>query len=47
MAETKKIVKYRKPFHLNIEIVIFVIILVYILFYVFSYFTENTLEYMK
>ena len=41
MAETKKIVKYRKPFHLNIEIVIFVIILVYILFYVFSYFTEK------
>ena len=41
VAETKKIVKYRKPFHLNIEIVIFVIILVYILFYVFSYFTEK------
>lgn len=47
MAETKKIVKYRKPFHLNIEIVIFVIILVYILSMYFPISQKNTLEYMK
>lgn len=37
MAERKKIVKYRRPFDLNIGVVIFVIIFIYIVFNVFSY----------
>lgn len=41
MAENNKIVKYRKPFHLNIGIIVFGIILIYVLFNVFSYFTKK------
>lgn len=39
--KNQKIVKYRKPFHLNIGIVVFVIIFIYIIFNVFSYFTTQ------
>lgn len=38
---SKKIVKYKKPFNLNIGIVIFVIIFIYLLFNVFSYVTTT------
>lgn len=41
MAKNKKIVNYRKPFHLNIGVVVFVIIFIYIVFNIFSYFTRT------
>ena len=43
MAEkrNKKIVKYHKPFQINIGVVIFFIIIIYVLFNVFSYFTKK------
>lgn len=41
MAEKKKIVKYRKPVHLNIGVVVFGIIFIYLIFNVFSYFTTE------
>lgn len=41
MAENNKIVKYKKPFHVNIGIAVFGIIMIYICFYVFSYFTKE------
>lgn len=41
MAKNKKIVRYRKPFHLNIGLIIFGIIFIYVMFYVFSYFTST------
>lgn len=46
MAKNKKIVRYKKPFHLNIGFVIFFIIFFYVMFYVFSYITtEHTSVY--
>lgn len=39
--KNEKIIKYRRPFHMNIGIVVFVIILIYILFHAFTYFTTN------
>lgn len=41
MSKNKKIVRYRKPFHLNIGLIIFCIISIYILFYIYSYFTST------
>ena len=41
MAKNKKVVRYRKPFHLNIGFIIFGIIFIYMMFYVFSYFTST------
>lgn len=41
MAKNKKIVRYRKPFHLNIGLIIFSIIFIYIMFYIYSYFTST------
>lgn len=41
MAKNKKVVRYRKPFHLNIGFIIFGIIFIYVMFYVFSYFTST------
>lgn len=41
MAKSKKIVRYRKPFHLNIGFIVFGIIFIYVMFYVFSYFTSS------
>lgn len=41
MAKNKKIVNYKKPFHLNIGVVVFIIIFIYILFNIFSYFTRT------
>lgn len=41
MTDNKKIVKYRKPFHMNIGIAVFAIILIYICFYIFTYLTKQ------
>lgn len=41
MSDNKKIVKYRKPFHMNIGVAVFAIILIYICFYIFSYLTKE------
>lgn len=39
--KNEKIIKYRRPFHMNIGIVVFVIILIYVLFHAFTYFTTK------
>lgn len=44
MSKNKKIVNYRKPFSLNIGVVVFVIIFIYILFNVFTYFTKTRIS---
>lgn len=41
MSKNKKIVKYKKPFNINIGVVIFVIIFIYLVFNVFSYLTTT------
>ncbi len=41
MAERKKVVKYRKPFNINIGVAVFGIIFIYIVFNIFSYFTAE------
>lgn len=39
MSKNKKVVKYKKPFNINIGVVIFVIIFIYLIFNVYSYVT--------
>ncbi|MDE7436238.1 MAG: hypothetical protein K2N01_10540 [Lachnospiraceae bacterium] len=39
--KNEKIIKYRRPYHMNIGIVVFVIILIYVLFHAFTYFTTK------
>ena len=41
MKKKRKIVRYRKRFHINIGVIIFVFILVYFLVYLISYLTTN------
>lgn len=41
MAKNKKIVKYRKPIHINIGVIIFSIILIYVIFNIFVYLTKD------
>lgn len=41
MSKNRKIVKYKKPFNINIGVVIFVIIFIYLVFNVFSYMTTT------
>lgn len=41
MAKNNKIVRYHRPFHLNIGVIIFGIIFIYMMFYVYSYFTST------
>lgn len=41
MSKNKKVVKYRKPFNLNIGVIIFIIIFIYLMFNIFSYLTET------
>ncbi len=41
MSTNKKVVKYRKPFNLNIGVIIFIIIFIYLIFNVFSYMTTT------
>ena len=37
----RKIVKYRKPFQINIGIIIFIFIFLYLMYYIFTYFTTE------
>ncbi len=41
MGKNKKVVKYRKPFSINIGVIIFVIIFIYLIFNVFTYMTTS------
>ena len=41
VAKNKKVVRYRKPFHLNIGFITFGIIFIYMTFYVYSYLTST------
>lgn len=41
MSDNRKVVNYRKPFNLNIGVIIFVIIFIYLVFNVFSYLTTT------
>lgn len=41
MKKNKKIVKYKRPFNINIGVIIFVIIFIYLVFNVFSYLTAT------
>lgn len=41
MKKNKKVVKYKKPFNINIGVIIFIIIFIYLLFNVFSYMTTT------
>lgn len=41
MDKNKKVVKYRKPFNINIGVVIFVIIFIYLIFNIFTYMTTT------
>ena len=41
LKQNKKIVKYRKPFNINIGIIIFIIIFIYLVFNIFSYMTTE------
>lgn len=41
MNKNKKVVKYRKPFNINIGVIIFVIIFIYLVFNIFSYMTTE------
>lgn len=39
--KNRKVVRYRKPFHINIGVVIFVLIFLYMLYYIYVYFTTK------
>lgn len=41
MSKNKKVVQYRKPFNINIGVIIFIIIFIYLVFNVFSYMTTE------
>lgn len=41
MSKNKKIVRYRKPFNINIGVIIFIIIFIYLMFNVFAYMTTT------
>jgi len=41
LNEHKKVVKYRKPFNINIGVIIFIIIFIYLVFNVFTYITTT------
>lgn len=41
MSKNKKVVRYRKPFNINIGIIIFIIIFIYLMFNVFAYMTTT------
>lgn len=41
MSQNKKVVKYKKPFQLNIGILIFVIVFIYFIFNIYSYLTTT------
>ena len=39
--KNKKVVRYRKPLHINIGVIVFGIILIYLVFNLFFYFTKK------
>lgn len=41
MSKNKKVVRYRKPFNVNIGMIIFIIIFIYLIFNIFSYMTTE------
>lgn len=41
MSKNKKVVRYRKPFNINIGVIIFIIIFIYLMFNVFAYMTTT------
>lgn len=41
MSKNKKIVRYRKPFNINIGVIVFVVIFIYLVFNIFSYMTAT------
>lgn len=41
MSKNKKVIRYKKPFNINIGVVIFVIIFIYLVFNVFTYMTTT------
>lgn len=41
MAKNKKIVRYKKPWHMNIGVIIFLVIFVYLSYFVYQYFTTE------
>lgn len=41
MKQNKKVVKYKKPFHINIGVVIFVFIFIYLIYNIFAYMTST------
>ena len=41
LSKNKKVVRYRKPFNVNIGMIIFIIIFIYLLFNIFSYMTTE------
>ncbi len=41
MAKKKKIIRYRKPFHINIGVIIFAVVFIYFTVYLISYATEK------
>lgn len=43
MAKEKNIVKYKKPLHFNMGLIIFLVIIVYIAFNIFQYMTSETI----
>ena len=47
MAKNQKVVNYKKPFQLNIGIVLFVFIFIYLVFNIFSYVTTTHVSYYE
>lgn len=47
MESNKKVVKYRRPFNINIGVIIFVIIFIYLIFNVFSYMTTTHISFYE
>lgn len=41
LAKNKNVIKFQKPLHINIGVIVFAVILLYVLFYVYSYFTTD------
>lgn len=41
LSKNKKVVRYRKPFNVNIGMIIFIIIFIYLIFNIFSYMTTE------
>lgn len=47
MSKNKKVIRYRKPFNINIGVVIFIIIFIYLVFNVFTYMTTTHISFYE